>query len=151
MPRAIVMLRGNDWKSIRDELSNIVRKRDNAITNETGVIVECFLEAFGWSDFIVLLWGNNVEQIKKAIIQIRENCNAFSSTIIGVTEEEIELRTSELVGSLPKTRSKKLVDDSDFLQNKIDNIFKDYIDLIRKQLTEMENELKERMNKKKDN
>lgn len=135
------MLSGEDWSAIRDELSKIVRKRNNPVTNETGVIVECFLEAFGWSDFIVLLWGTNVEMIKKAIIKIRDICKAYSSTIIGVSPEEKELRSKELKENIEAAQSKDVVTYTTYRPVKADNIFEEYIGLQKALLLEMENEL----------
>jgi len=140
MPRAIVMLSGEDWNLIKDQLSKIVRKRKNRITEETGVIVEFYLEAFGWSDFILSLWGTNVEMIKKAILLIRESCKAYTTTIIGITAEEKKVRALEFEDTQATPRSEKGY-FSGWRPIKADDVFEEYIALNKGFLEAMENEI----------
>lgn len=140
MPRAIVMLSGDDWKLIKNQLSNMVRKRKNKITDETGVILEFYLEAFGWSDFVLSLWGTNVEMIKKAILLIRESCKAYTTTIIGITAEEKKVRALEFEDKQTTPRTEKGY-FSGWRPIKADDVFEEYIALNKGFLKAMEEEI----------
>jgi hypothetical protein len=96
MPRAVVMLRGANETAVNTTLLGYLRKRNNVITNETGVVVEWFLKSLGWPDFIVCLWGSNVEMFIKAISIIRDKCKADTTSIVGVMPEDTSVMVNDL-------------------------------------------------------
>lgn len=137
MPRATVLLNGKDWRATRSALERLSKNRDSPLT-DWGVIVEGFTECFGWPDFIVTLWGANVELIKSAIIILRDECGgAYTSTYIGVTEDERKQKGEELRGvgkfDLGGTAmSSKLSDET------ISEIVEGYIKVERERLRRVE-------------
>lgn len=149
MPRAIVMLRGQDWLKIRTELSNLVRKRNNPITDETGALVEFYLEMFGWPDFIVCLWGTNVEMIQKAVEGIRQRCQAHTTTMMGILPEERLLKEIELKEKLPQFQQQSDITFQTYRPIQSDQVFEEYIALHKAFLSEMEKEIGKEIEPKK--
>jgi hypothetical protein len=89
MPRAIVMMRGESTDRIRHELSRLVEQRfTNDLFVKDGVIVEYYMDCFGWFDYMISLWGSNVELLQLSIERIRKVCDAYTSTIVGVLPYE---------------------------------------------------------------
>jgi hypothetical protein len=94
MPRAIVLIKSDPekWKETYDTLKKIEMSKE--FIDKYNVIVECFSETFGWSDFVLFLYGRNVEQIKNSILELRgsseegENNAFFTSTLVTVIPEE---------------------------------------------------------------
>lgn len=106
MPRAIVMLRGANDATVNTILLGYLRKRNNQITNETGVIVEWFLKSLGWPDFMISLWGSNVEMFIKAISIIRDKCKADTTSIVGMMPEDGSIMAND-VGKKPSVIKRK--------------------------------------------
>jgi hypothetical protein len=64
-------------------------------------IEECFI-SFGWPDFVLLLHGNNVELLKYAIIEIRNNAETDleTSTIVCTTDKELDRVKRKIIESV---------------------------------------------------
>lgn len=101
MPRAIVMLRGENWAAIRDKLKDLMHHRfSNGVFNKHGVIIEYFLECFGWFDYLVSLWGANVETLQLAVELLRKECDVYTTTMIGIDPDEREQDIHQLSKTL---------------------------------------------------
>jgi hypothetical protein len=79
-----------DLKRERD-----LKEKQKAPDRDTVIINECYI-SFGWPDFVLVLDGDNVELLKKAIVDIRTEVfrrkggHLETSTIICTTELEIQ-------------------------------------------------------------
>ena len=72
-------------------LSLLKLNREINLDEDCISIEECFI-SFGWPDFVLLLRGNNVELLKYAIIEIRNNAKTDleTSTIVCTTDKELD-------------------------------------------------------------
>lgn len=82
---------------MKSRLVEISNNRKCSLTVKYGVVVEGFVESFGWPDFVVVLSGTNIELIKASVLMLREMCGgAHTSTYIGASEDEIVHKVEEL-------------------------------------------------------
>jgi len=146
MPRAIVMMRGENLSEIRSALTSYNRKRHNRLTEDTGVLVEWYLEALGWPDFLVSLWGQNTEMIIKAIEIIRQDCRTSTTTIVGVTPEETAMRQEEMKSKAQNMRRRGTMSSKTAY---IDNAFVEYISWQKAFLKQIEDDLGKKVEAKK--
>jgi hypothetical protein len=139
------MIRGPNLSTIRNYLSSFVRKRHCNLTEDTGVLIEWYLESLGWPDFLVSLWGPNAEMIIKAIEMLRQNCQANTTTILGVTPEETTMRLDEMSRKATETANKKAASSKAAY---VDTIFTEYIAWQKAFLKNMEKDLEKEVEAK---
>ena len=110
MPYAIVFIKPNEnmtddkrKEDILKSFSKLIKEcledinKDLLIMNY-GTVVDLLLWSFGYPDYILCLWGPNVENIKEAILKIRDECkDLFTTTVIGVPVIEIDDRINPAV------------------------------------------------------
>lgn len=138
MARAIVMMRGEDWRNIKGKLASLVENRfSNKLFNDDGVIIEYYMPCFGWFDFLVSLWGGNVERLRAATEHIREICDSYTTSIIGVPTEEENLTEFQLEHILTEytKRSSEGIDVKAFL---LDEQIAGYLKMLNKYRRELE-------------
>jgi len=101
VPRAIVFLKGTNWEYTKSALNNIYLEKNDSLIKDYGTVMEFYIESFGNPDFIASLWSTNVELLKSAILFIRKECKADTTSIIGVEPNERDLRLAEILEGIP--------------------------------------------------
>jgi hypothetical protein len=106
MTYAVVMIRGSSEKR-EDTLKFLNKlKTEKDFKKKTGASIKEVLISFGWPDFVLLMYANNVELLKEAIVNLRNilykkvRDAIETSTIICSTLEDIEEAKNEWKKSL---------------------------------------------------
>ncbi|MHA1758002.1 MAG: hypothetical protein ACTSVV_14615 [Promethearchaeota archaeon] len=101
MPYAIIFIKPNEnisedkhKEEILNSFSKLIKECLEDINKNIlitfGTTIDLILWSFGYPDYVLCLWGPNVENLKSAILKIRQICkDLFTTTIIGVPVIEI--------------------------------------------------------------
>ncbi len=137
MPRAVVMMYGTNLLGIRKGLQDNLRTLQCPLTQNTGVILEFYLETFGWPDFLASLWGTNTAAILAGVQKMAEICEVETTTILGILPEEMVLRSEEHHSRMEKLRRSTLGKYEQLKPSLIEDIFNDYLGMQRELIEDM--------------